>query len=89
MTTAAAAAAGAGSGFQTHKLHDRPPSTPPPRWEAYPQILVRDNALVVSVDHVKLILSADKVRARLEWGAVGVLGRMAEERATALLLQGF
>ena len=31
-------------------------------WEAYAQLLVRDNALVFSVEHVRLIIGADKVR---------------------------
>ena len=30
-------------------------------WEAYAQLLVRDNALVFSVEHVRLIIGADKV----------------------------
>ncbi|GBF99922.1 magnesium transporter-like [Raphidocelis subcapitata] len=37
-------------------------------WESYAQILVRDNALVVSLEHVRLILSADRVLIPLEFG---------------------
>lgn len=35
---------------------------PRDRWDAYAQILVRDNAFVFSVEHVRLLISADKVR---------------------------
>ncbi|KAI8464620.1 MAG: hypothetical protein J3K34DRAFT_526053 [Monoraphidium minutum] len=36
-------------------------------WEAYAQILVRDNAMVFSVEHVRAILAADKVLIPLDF----------------------
>lgn len=32
-------------------------------WETFAQMLVRDNALVVSAEHVRLLITCDKVRA--------------------------
>jgi len=51
-------------------------------WDAYAQILVRDNAMVVSIEHVRLILSADKVRgARRRAAAAALL--VGAQRAVA------
>jgi hypothetical protein len=30
-------------------------------WDSFAQILVRDNALVISAEHVRLIITCDKV----------------------------
>jgi hypothetical protein len=32
-------------------------------WDSFAQILVRDNALVISAEHVRLIVTCDKVRS--------------------------
>jgi hypothetical protein len=31
-------------------------------WDSFAQILVRDNALVISAEHVRVIVTCDKVR---------------------------